>query len=117
MKGFVLDETNDVLIKNNQLSLIDGEALLRQSIAKVLSTNKGEWFSNEEEGIRFQNILGKQIDEEIVKSELLDGLIQIDPTFVLTDFRMDVDPVTREMTVSFKAETADGQSVSVRTDY
>ena len=50
----------DLSITNNEIDIIEGGALKAQTIQQVLSTNKGEWFFNANEGIDFDNILGKQ---------------------------------------------------------
>ena len=97
--------------------MIDGNNLLVQKVQKVLSTNKNECFYNDDEGITFQNILGKNIDEEIVKSEILEGLLQVDNSFILTDFSMSLDDNTRKLKVSFKATNADGETIETSTDF
>lgn len=60
MKGFALDEKGDLIIENNEIVMVNGNDLLKQNVKSVLSTNKGEWSLNVEEGINFNNILGKQ---------------------------------------------------------
>jgi hypothetical protein len=59
VKGFKLDSNNDVEIRNNHVQMIEGDELTAQTVQCVLSTNKGEWFLNPEEGINFRAILGK----------------------------------------------------------
>lgn len=117
IKGFNLTDTGDVEIKNNKIVLLSGDELLRQTIEKVLNTNKGEWFGNEDEGITFQNILGKNIDEETIKNEILEGLLQIDSSFILSDFSMSLDENTRGLTVSFKATNEDGETIETSTKF
>lgn len=63
MKGFALDEHGDVLIANGEIQMINGTDLTVQTVKTVLSTNKGEWTFNENEGINFHNILGKKYTE------------------------------------------------------
>lgn len=53
MTGFALDENNDILIKDNQIQMINGSELTKQTIQTVIGTNKGEWCLNEDEGITF----------------------------------------------------------------
>jgi len=117
LKGFKLTDTGDVAIKNNKIELIADSELTRQSIQYLLSTNKGECFYDENEGITFQNILGKNVDEDHVKSEILQGLLQVDSSFVMTDFSMSLDKVSRHLVVTFTAENADGKVVSIGTNY
>lgn len=58
MKGFML-ENGDLSITNGEIDIVEGAELTAQTIQQVLSTNKGEWFFNENEGIDFDVILGK----------------------------------------------------------
>lgn len=60
MKGFALDANGDLLIKKNDIQMIEGAELTRQTVKTVLSTNKGEWSLNIDEGINFKDILGKK---------------------------------------------------------
>ena len=50
----------DLSITNNEIDMIEGNELKAQTIGCVLSTNKGEWLFNLDEGIDFDAILGKQ---------------------------------------------------------
>lgn len=50
----------DLVITNNEIELVEGNELTRQTIQSVLSTNKGEWKFDTEEGIDFYNILGER---------------------------------------------------------
>lgn len=59
MRGFLLDEKGDIVIKNNEIVMTEGNELLAQTIRIVLGTNKGEWFDNSDEGINNRVILGK----------------------------------------------------------
>ena len=59
MKGFMLKD-GDLSISNGEIDMVEGAELTAQTIGSVLSTNKGEWLFNAEEGIDFDVILGKQ---------------------------------------------------------
>ena len=59
MKGFMLTD-GDLSITNGEIDMVEGVELTAQTISCVLSTNKGEWLFNKEEGIDFDTILGKQ---------------------------------------------------------
>lgn len=117
MRGFKLTQAGDVEIKNNKIQMIADDELTRQSIQYLLSTNNGECFYNENEGISFQNILGKNVEDDIVKSEILEGLMQIDNTFAITDFSAERNAETRKLDVKFTASTADEKVVAVDTSY
>lgn len=108
MIGFKLDQNGDVLIENNQIQMINGDELIRQTARSIISTNKGEWFLNEDEGIIFDNILGKFVDEDVIKSEIEEGLSQIDSSFSITEFSYEFDSDKRKLKVSFSATNDDG---------
>ena len=108
MKGFKLDSNGDVEIIKNEIQMIDGNELLRQTVKSVLNTNKKEWFFDENEGITFSNILGKQKDEDIIRNEIQQGLLQVNSSFIMNSFEMSVDRKTRGLRVNFTAQTEDG---------
>lgn len=106
---------DDVEIRHNKIVMNNDSELIRQKVQKILSTNKGEWFGNADEGISFREVLGKNVDEEIVKSNILNGLLQIDPSFMFTAFNMSADKATRKLNVSFTATNAENETVNVGT--
>lgn len=59
MKGFMLKD-GDLSITNGEIDMVEDNELTAQTIGCVLSTNKGEWLFDKEEGIDFDVILGKQ---------------------------------------------------------
>lgn len=58
MEGFMLTN-GDLSITNGVIDMVSGSELTAQTIQQVLSTNKGEWLFNQDEGIDFDAILGK----------------------------------------------------------
>lgn len=115
MKGFHLDDKGDVIMKNGDIEMIDGNELLRQTVQKVMSTNNGEWFLNEDEGIDFHVLLTKSPDADAVRGEIVDALLQVDDTFVLQSFSM--ERVERTLKVKFSAVNDDGNEVGGEVDY
>ena len=111
MKGFELDSTGDVLIVNNRIPLVSGPNLLLQKVQNVLGTNKGEWFLDLEEGIDFDNLLGKGVTEDLVRYEIEQGLLQVDSTFTITEFTCDIDNSSRKIRAHFKAQVSNGEEV------
>ena len=59
MKGFML-ANGDLSISNGEIDMVEGAELTAQTIGSVLSTNKGEWIFNVEEGVNFDVIFGRQ---------------------------------------------------------
>lgn len=111
MFGFALDENGDVLIENNEISIVVGDSLLQQKVWAVLQTNLGEWFFDWEQGIDFDNMLGKGVGEELARYEIERGLAQVDSTFSITEFTYEVDKAKRKAKVTFKAQTESGDEV------
>ena len=117
MKGFALDSNGDVLIENNEITMVYAENLVRQTIETVLGTKKGEWSLNVEEGINFSNLLGKQQAEDIIKNEIYQGLLQVDDTFVINDFSCEFDRTLRKLAISFSATNGEGETIQLTVDY
>lgn len=111
MKGFALDSNGDLLIENNRIQMINGNELVRQTVERVLHTNKGEWFLNLDEGITFSNILGKQKSEEIIRNEIEEGLSQVDSSFFIETFNFNLDSVNRKLTINFVAKNDNGDTI------
>jgi hypothetical protein len=57
------------------------------------------------------------INEDVVKYEILQGLSQIDDTFIISDFYMTFDKEKRTLSCSFTATTATGEKVSEVISY
>lgn len=109
MKGFALDENSDLLIENNEISLVVGDSLLQQKVQTVLRTNLQEWFFDWDQGIDFDNLNGKNTNAELVRYEIERGLAQVDETFAITEFAYEVDKASRQAKVTFKARTESGE--------
>ena len=111
MKCFKIDEHGDVVIENNDISLVYGDSLLQQKVWSVLRTNLREWFFDWGQGVDFSNLLGKNTNAELVRYEVERGLRQVDETFVITDFSYEVDRAARKAMVTFKARNESGENV------
>ena len=110
MKGFAL-KNGDVLIEQNRIQMVNGNELLRQTVESVLQTNKREWFLNWQEGINFYNLLGKRKSDEIIENEILQGLLQVDNTFIIEDFKITQNG--RDMNINFTATNGNGEKITV----
>lgn len=58
MQGFKVIN-GDIAIENGEIQMTSGSDLLRQTVEMVLNTNLGEWWLDPDEGINFNNFLGK----------------------------------------------------------
>lgn len=109
MRDILLDNTGDVIINNNDVQLVSGKELTMQKVKLVLSTNKGEWLLNEQEGINFKVMLVKKHNEDEVMDTIRDGLRQIDETFVIEEYK--IQTINRKLIVEFKAVNEDGEEL------
>lgn len=107
--GFALDENGDLLIENNEISIVTDNDLLKQKTETVLRTNKQEWFFDWEQGINFHNLLGKNTNAELVRYEIEQGLAQVDSTFRITEFAYTADQAQRRASVNFRAVNESGE--------
>lgn len=116
MQSFRLDEFGDVIVENDQLEMISNNDLLCQKVRQVLSTNLGEYELDKEQGIHFRNILGKQLNEDLVRDEILRGLRQVDSTFTIESFDCKLSK-KRNLQVEFTAKTEKGESIFITKIY
>ena len=116
MKNFKLDPlTNDVVIKDNQIQMVQDYELLSQTCRCILSSNKGEWFNNENEGISFQNIFSKPINYDLIEDEIQGGLIQVDETLKIESFEHELND--RNLKIKFKARNEAGNIIDTEVSY
>lgn len=115
--SFKLNDEKDIDIKNNQIQTIDDLDLLAQKIKQVLSTNKKEWKFDEIEGINFSNILGKNISDEVIRDEILNGIKQIDENLSLDNFICNKNKRDRTLAVSFSVLDKNSNSVNIEVNY
>lgn len=99
MKGFMLDESGDVKMMNNDISMISGNGLLIQKIRQVLRTNQGEWQLQPKEGVPVQMILKKDPNIAQVKDYVKSAVAQVDGSLQVT--ACDVKTEGRQMTITF----------------
>ena len=108
---FALDANGDLLIENNTISTVVDAELLRQKVWTILHTNLQEWFFDWEQGIDFDNLLGKGTNAELARFEIERGLAQVDNTFTITEFDYTEDRRQRTAKVTFRAQTESGEEV------
>lgn len=108
MKGFAIDEKGDVLFEKNDIKMETSTALLIQKIRQVLSTNKGEWWLNEKEGVPVQKILKKNPNTAQVKDYVRSAIAQVDSSLQMT--KCDITVEGRRMKIIFAVSGAGGEA-------
>ena len=117
MKGFKVDERGDIIFENGNIAFVKDTELKAQTLRTVLGTNKGEWFLNDDEGIDFDFIIGKNITDDMRLSQCKDACRQVDETLYVSDFYSEVDKKTRESALYFKAQSGDGTIININHSY
>ena len=107
MKDLLVDRnTGDLVLSGGDLQYVRDQNLVRQKTQLVLSTNKGEWEFNPDEGIDFRAILVKNPNYDQIVDTVLDGLHQVDEDFKIDKY--DFNLVNRHLTMNFTASTPQG---------
>lgn len=116
MKTFKLDLNGDVVINNNQIELVRDMELVTQTLRQVLSTNLGEWFGDETEGIDFHVILAKNPDYELIKDTINTAVQKVADNLnielEIDDFSFEVNG--RDLVITFTL-TAEGMGSTTVT--
>lgn len=111
MKDLQVDARGDLVITKNDLRLVSGKELTVQKARLVLSTNKGEWLLNANEGINFRAILCKNPNHDEILDTVRDGLRQIDETFEIVEHHFET--VQRHLILTFKAVNDSGEKIAL----
>lgn len=70
MKGFKLDHSGDVVMRDGDIEMVQDIELVAQTVRQVIGTNLGEWFGDEDEGIDFYVILTKNPNYELIQDTI-----------------------------------------------
>lgn len=111
MKDFKIDNHGDLVMAKNDLQFVQDKDLTAQKCRLILSTNKGEWLLNRDEGINFGAILVKNPNRDEIIDTVRDGLRQIDSTFEITEYTFEV--IKRHLILTFKAKNDSGEEINL----
>lgn len=107
MASIAIDSTNDILITNNELTLITGVDEVAQVLRQKLRVFQGEWFLDTREGIPyFQEILKKNPNPVTVDSLFKKEILNSPGIIELQSFTLDI--VGRTLSLKFTALTIYG---------
>ena len=106
----------DAVLIGNDLELVKGNEMLRQTVELVLSTFKGEWAFDLDEGINRDAVLTKNYDEEEIRGTIEDAVWKIDETLAVVDFELSVD-AKRQATITFTIRKPGGETLGVTYTY
>lgn len=116
---YIDPETNDLAIENNTIRLTQTlQESSRQQCSISLRTFRGEWVYNTEAGIPYLandnnpiQLLGK-VNKGVIDAYIKEDILARENITKIVSYSSSLDPVTREYTVSFTAQTNAGEIVS-----
>lgn len=109
MANFKLNSSHDLAIENNNLVIVDGVEAIAQDCETRLNHFLGEWFLDRRLGIPYyEKILGQKPRLGVVKSILRKAILSTPGLISIANFILDYDGITRNLSVSFDAESEEG---------
>lgn len=109
MSSIQLDETGDILVTDNRLTLTEGLEAIRQHLWVKLQIFLGEWFLDNEIGVPwFRDVLIKNPSFVVVQQVLKDQILTTQGVLELLEFDFELNTTTRVATLNFKARCDDG---------
>ncbi|MEC0092920.1 DUF2634 domain-containing protein [Paenibacillus macquariensis] len=115
MQSLKLSETGDILMSTSgNLLMVEGTEEISQCCHIGIGTNKAEWFLNPDMGITFSKFLGKQINEEEMREELTQGLMQEERIQSVDLINFTVEKNSRTLLVTFDATSTEGERIQAK---
>ncbi len=116
MKDFKLNaESGDILLEDGCIPLCEGDELTAQTLTRLLTTNKGEWWLNNREGVDFTAILTKNPNPDRVRGEIQKALLLADETLALESFSQQLRG--RSLEIRFTLRRQQGKGLPLRLSY
>jgi hypothetical protein len=111
MSDFRLDADGDLDLTNGEISLTgSGQEAIAQRLKQRLSFFLGEWFLDQTRGIPFiQQIFVKRPNPVVVDAVFKSEILQEPSVTELQEFELDLDTATRELTLSFRVQSEEGE--------
>lgn len=107
--NILLDSTGDWAVANGELQFANGVDEIAQIVATRLKTFLGEWFLDVRLGVPwFSKILKKNPNPAEIEAVLIQTIVESPGIITLLDFQLSLDGATRQLSVSFRAESVAG---------
>lgn len=92
---------HDLVLENGDFKIISGEDEILQSLERILTTRKGEWFLNEEVGLDYSELEKKEADKELLRLSIIEAVLQEERIQEIKDFIIDLNRAKRALKLSF----------------
>ncbi|MBH5316698.1 DUF2634 domain-containing protein [Paenibacillus sp. GSMTC-2017] len=103
-------EGGDLVIQNGDFQLIRGHEEVIQCCRHEIATNVGEWFLNPSMGINYDLFVGKQTNEDMMRSELQQALLRDERIESVDSIHFETDRKARALQISFMLIGKNGES-------
>lgn len=101
--------TNDIVLKNGDVLLIDNAERIAQQILISLRFWLGEWFLDTRQGVPYlEYILVKNPNEAHTKQVLTDAIKDVDGVDLVTNMDLSLNRIKRALTVEYTVKTSAG---------
>lgn len=103
MKTFRIQNNDLVFDGQNNLAMVEETDEKAQSIERILTTNRNEWFLNTEHGLEYSEIRGKGKSAEGIKLTIVEAISQDERVEDIEFVNVNIDRQKRTLTVDFRA--------------
>jgi len=99
----------DILIEDDELSIVDGDDALVQHLVLRLQFFLAEWFLDQRIGVPYlEKILVKNPNLVAVRNIFREVILETPGIETITRFDLTVDPITRKLTLDFTCTKTEG---------
>lgn len=118
MANLELDNDGDLLVTNNALTIIEGDAAISQHLSVRLQFFKGEWVMDVRLGIPYyEYVLVKNPDLSLVRSIFRKAILDTPGIDTLEEFTLSYDNPSRTLGLSFTAKKTDGDLLDYSKEF
>lgn len=103
-------EGNDLKMVKESFSVIEDKQEVAQSLNALLSIRKGEFVLDEHVGMERDNMLGKNVNFDEIRDDIIEALSQDERVDLVNDVTISVD--NRNAEVFFNVKLIDGQELN-----
>lgn len=102
-----------VIDGNGDIVMVEGDEELAQAMEMTLQTRKGEFFLELEHGLVFDNLLGKEVNQEQARDDIIEVVSQEDRIASVKEVSFVDDWKNRTRLVSLKLQKDNGETLSI----
>lgn len=104
----------DLILKDGELAMVEGDEELAQSVEMILKTSLGEFELDEFLGVDRENLLGKNLDEEEAQYDIIEAIAQEERIATVEDIEFQFDRKARSSRIKLKLiKEEDGQELQI----